>query len=655
MKHTAHLKRIGRLHVPTVAGLMAAAALAAPPTEPLPAPHFVFDGASPTIQGGHAGPGDVLRLAWPHPATALPGLRFGLLSPLDSVDGLSAGNANVGLHDSFMLLFSVDGATVGLAPPEPELVNLGVPYNVQDQAWRGQAAGDQFMSTEPYTRAGALPTLTRSTLFNNFLVRNNYDEGGTDFSALPETHAYTLVTTGVAQDNVCATAMLSLDGRSVAPVYFTLTAGSPALLHLPGHAAPSGAHLFVARDGPHAVGACCHAEGGCTLTPPFGCDDGVWLGPGSACDMCSLVAPVGACCDNQRECTLVTQFACVGGGARWLGPGADCAQCLAPPQAGACCRPDGFCYLSLPNACADGVFLGPHSGCHECGLPLPRACCFANGACVMLPPEECGWAGGVSIGHPRCLGDRDGDGQDDACAARLGDAPDSSACCLADGQCLILPAPYCVEQGGAPVHGGVCLGDANSNGVDDACEEPPPLPLAVQLYASFDELGLRQGDDIDGLVVFDLDENGLFGGNDLVLFSLAPGSPSLSLIAGASLSGAAADVFAALPGRPPTLFAAAGELGLGAGPDNMDALDLHLWSGDDLPATRFGIRAEPGDVNCDGIVSFRDIDPFVAALAGPAVHAAACPGCPWINADCNGDGAVNFRDIDAFVELLTAD
>lgn len=58
----------------------------------------------------------------------------------------------------------------------------------------------------------------------------------------------------------------------------------------------------------------------------------------------------------------------------------------------------------------------------------------------------------------------------------------------------------------------------------------------------------------------------------------------------------------------------------------------------------------PGDTNCDGVVNFKDIDPFVAALGGPANW--PDPDCPWLNADTNGDGNVTFKDIDPFVALL---
>ncbi len=58
----------------------------------------------------------------------------------------------------------------------------------------------------------------------------------------------------------------------------------------------------------------------------------------------------------------------------------------------------------------------------------------------------------------------------------------------------------------------------------------------------------------------------------------------------------------------------------------------------------------PGDMNCDGRVTFADIDPFVEALGGQAQwhH----PNCPWLNADCNSSGTVSFADIDPFVARI---
>lgn len=56
------------------------------------------------------------------------------------------------------------------------------------------------------------------------------------------------------------------------------------------------------------------------------------------------------------------------------------------------------------------------------------------------------------------------------------------------------------------------------------------------------------------------------------------------------------------------------------------------------------------DANCDGVVDFFDIDPFVLALLDPAAYAAGHPGCNTLCVnDVNHDGVVDFFDIDPFV------
>ncbi len=59
-----------------------------------------------------------------------------------------------------------------------------------------------------------------------------------------------------------------------------------------------------------------------------------------------------------------------------------------------------------------------------------------------------------------------------------------------------------------------------------------------------------------------------------------------------------------------------------------------------------------GDANCDGVLDFDDINPFVLALSDPAAYQVAYPGCPLSNSDCNQDGVADFDDINAFVALL---
>jgi hypothetical protein len=61
-----------------------------------------------------------------------------------------------------------------------------------------------------------------------------------------------------------------------------------------------------------------------------------------------------------------------------------------------------------------------------------------------------------------------------------------------------------------------------------------------------------------------------------------------------------------------------------------------------------------GDLNCDGVINFDDINPFVSALgADPLAWNLANPHCHWLNADCNYDGDVDFDDINAFVAILS--
>ncbi len=63
-----------------------------------------------------------------------------------------------------------------------------------------------------------------------------------------------------------------------------------------------------------------------------------------------------------------------------------------------------------------------------------------------------------------------------------------------------------------------------------------------------------------------------------------------------------------------------------------------------------------GDGNCDGVISWRDIDYFVAAMTSQAswevMFAPGTPTCTYANNDANGDGAVNWRDIDPLVAVM---
>ena len=59
-----------------------------------------------------------------------------------------------------------------------------------------------------------------------------------------------------------------------------------------------------------------------------------------------------------------------------------------------------------------------------------------------------------------------------------------------------------------------------------------------------------------------------------------------------------------------------------------------------------------GDMDCDGEITYADINPFVVALTGQSAYEAMYPGCYWINADCSRDAQVTYADINPFVVLL---
>jgi len=74
----------------------------------------------------------------------------------------------------------------------------------------------------------------------------------------------------------------------------------------------------------------------------------------------------------------------------------------------------------------------------------------------------------------------------------------------------------------------------------------------------------------------------------------------------------------------------------------------------DMGAYEYQVSIRHADLNCDGVVNFDDINPFVTALVSQATYEARYPGCPWLNADTNGDGSVDFDDINPFVRCLVS-
>jgi len=59
-----------------------------------------------------------------------------------------------------------------------------------------------------------------------------------------------------------------------------------------------------------------------------------------------------------------------------------------------------------------------------------------------------------------------------------------------------------------------------------------------------------------------------------------------------------------------------------------------------------------GDLNCDGIITYADVDLFVLARDGPQAYAAMFPSCDKNTADINDDGVISDADVSLLTELL---
>jgi hypothetical protein len=70
------------------------------------------------------------------------------------------------------------------------------------------------------------------------------------------------------------------------------------------------------------------------------------------------------------------------------------------------------------------------------------------------------------------------------------------------------------------------------------------------------------------------------------------------------------------------------------------------------PAT-LTLTAARGDLNCDGVINFKDINPFVLALSSWGGYLQSYPNCDIMLADINQDGYVTFADINPFVAILS--
>lgn len=244
--------------VGAVAGMLATAAHAGPPRERLTLPLYTFDSTSPTVLDGSVSPDSILRRTNSEvPAVRLSADLLDLGRSGDEIDALSSNLLGVAQQGNFSILFSVDRATIGAATPASTLIVDGVPFNVQDQASKGHAACDLFISLDLFSLNPGQTASVQGGGSNNSEVGNQYDEGGTSFNGKPPLSSSGAATPAlsvagqVPQDNLNAAGGTGLPSTGVQPgrdLYFSLRRGSASIPILAPTDIASGAIIFYAPD-----------------------------------------------------------------------------------------------------------------------------------------------------------------------------------------------------------------------------------------------------------------------------------------------------------------------------------------------------------------------------------------------------------------------
>jgi Dockerin type I domain len=204
--------------------------------------------------------------------------------------------------------------------------------------------------------------------------------------------------------------------------------------------------------------ACCLPNGSCVMADALCCLNelgGIPQGAGTAC------SPLEACCFPDNSCMDLDPLCCVGWGGTPQGPGSTCLGVEA------CCLPDGSC-ITVDAMCCLALGGNPQGAGTFC--TAPEACCFPDGTCADLDPLCCNDLGGNSQGAGT------------ACSAA------TIACCLTDGSCVDVD-PLCCDDLGGTVgpFSGFCLGDSDGDGNDDACVEPAETDTCEYYKAPYED------------------------------------------------------------------------------------------------------------------------------------------------------------------------
>ncbi len=130
---------------------------------------------------------------------------------------------------------------------------------------------------------------------------------------------------------------------------------------------PANAPQLVVTYLPGVTGACCFADGSCSVVSDSMCtaQGGSYQGNGTSCTPNNCPQPTGACCFSNGTCQVLTATNCASQGGTYQGNGTSCTPNPCPQPTGACCFTNGTCQvLTQANCTAQaGVYQGDGTSC----------------------------------------------------------------------------------------------------------------------------------------------------------------------------------------------------------------------------------------------------------------------------------------------------
>ena len=424
------------------------------------------------------------------------------------------------------------------------------------------------------------------------------------------------------------------------------------------------------------VGACCWPDGHCTVISAAACGagGGNWLGLETSCGPRNLCRQPGACCCRDGHCEMSQVIApgdCDPNCSNYLGDNTNCGSPNPCPQPGACCDfYTGYCMMSDvidPGNCAPGyTYMGNNTHCDDPNLCPRGACCLpGDGGCIEVREQYCVDSSG-NCGIYRGDGTRCASAACPPTPCHPGDILENEPACYPgyvdtfDSGCDSLDPnhPFKSIAFGTRFCGksGSYWRQGQQYNDTDWLEFYFPYDdtIGCRVIAQFDVLAdlIEPGPWYDKCD-YTLLASGAAGPNQVLQLS-APAYPywfwlRITPQAGANLP--------CCDWEYEVLVTLTGACCLPNG--NCEERTKAACNGDGGNWYGYGVDCRTGgkcpqrckgDMNCDGRVTFADIDPFVAALSGESAWK-RWP-CPWINADCNSSGTVTFADIDPFVAVI---